>query len=371
MVAVLLLVGSVACAVTPAIRQGRTLSLVPTTALIIMMPHLPDWNQSLANELGRRVRIGKLSDWQVTMLWRRCFDPEKTPRTIEAFSRKKWATDVDAHCVVTFSPSNLCWFWPNTASLRLLAKPRTEAGQTIVILPPLSRRTHFNPNEPKGLGDLPRWRERIQSLGRLPAGEHRVTIDLTIERAAVEVWRGKAALELEVEGSLLEIMEPISSAAADEIIRTSLWVAVYERSMRVIRAFPKIDELGDGAALGIVFELLRNGSPVARTRGWWGNNNARRESETFRWEWGRFDADAMRRDPPGTWTLRLRGDPQLALLAFDDQPPAAPDAHCYWSGEVEIPLRISEAEFYAIPEWRFVPRSIWGRDWDWTETRRR
>ena len=294
-------------------------------------PEWVSWNQSLANELGRRVRMAKLADWQVALLWRRCFDAEKTPRTIETFSRSRWVTDVDAQYVVTFSPSNLRWFWPNTASLRLLAKPRTEAGQTIVVVPPHSRRTHFKPNEPKGLGDLPWWRERLQSLGRLPAGEHKVTIDLTIEHAAVEVWQGTAHLELEVEDSLLEIMEPVSSPAADEIIRMSLWVAVYETSMRVIRAFPKIDELGDGAALGLVFELLRDGSPVARTRGWWGNNNARRKSETLRWEWGHFDADAMRRDPPGIWTLRVRGDPELALLAFDDQSAAAPDAHRYWS----------------------------------------
>ena len=137
----------------------------------------------------------------------------------------------------------------------------------------------------------------------------------------------------------------------------------------MLRTFRQQPDLGADGALGLVFEIVRDGKTVGRTTGWWNNDDTERLSEPLRWEWGGFDLEDMRARPEVDWELRVTGSPELALLSFDARSPMDGDAKRAWIGEATIPLRLADPWHGARPLRTYVPTPVW--KWNWLPSTRK
>lgn len=387
----LILAAAVALVLTPRVRDYGVASILPTTILIVLVsePQMPapatarpptilvtfpfgstvrqipapppparalTTAQRLSVELDRRIRAGKLADWQFRWLFRRAIG-KGLPIEPVILSRKAWPSGVEIWASTHQARVGSLSPWLDRGRFRLLIE-RDGAQQEWPIL--LTRTLHD-------------WRSRTAALGRLPDGASqlpcRVHLDYDCssptQTRIVRLWSGDHSLQLVVGGHLEEHIRPVESEAVAEVLRRGLWVAVYSSSMRVVRVFPKLSDLPEGIAFGLEFELLRDGQPVAAAEGWWGNNSAQRTSEHLPMSWGSVDLKSS-----GTWTLRVRGKPELALRAFDDKPGDAADHSHYWSGEVIIPLQRGERGEYLVPAYPLPKASQWTWSRSTGETRR-
>jgi hypothetical protein len=203
----------------------------------------------------------------------------------------------------------------------------------------------------------------------MPGGSNQVRFDVQLHcrypvavksSQWVRLWTGEISQDIRVSGTVHDLIRPIDSASVAQTLQDRLWVMGMDNTLRIIRTYGTLPELRDDTAIGLVFDLLRDGEPVARTSGWWGNNDALRHSEVLRWEWKAQAFEPARHHTGKYWSLRVRGDPHLALLAFDDRAANSPDAASYWSGQVMITLRIGDPSGYLGPSWDYVGPRRWG-----------
>ncbi len=153
---------------------------------------------------------------------------------------------------------------------------------------------------------------------------------------------------------LAERLQPMESDAADAAVRDAFAagfiVAAGDRpfAMRFNTAATAIPEL-DGIAVGVVAEVLEEGIPRRRSWLWWPGgariHGIGRRGEIAEWRISEEDLEALAGvAEDARWTLRVRGDREMAMRAiavlgrFD--PLAAEACTAYWAGEVEIPLRV-------------------------------
>lgn len=153
---------------------------------------------------------------------------------------------------------------------------------------------------------------------------------------------------------LAERLQPFRSDAADEAVRdafdSGFIVGRGDRpfAMRFDTTATAIPEL-EGVAVGVVAEVLEEGTPRRRSWLWWPGgariHGMGRRGELAEWRISQEDLEALAGvADDGRWTLRVRGDREMAMRAiavlgrFDAA--AAEACTAYWEGEVEIPLRI-------------------------------
>jgi hypothetical protein len=108
------------------------------------------------------------------------------------------------------------------------------------------------------------------------------------------------------------------------------------------------------ATLGLRLEVLRDGVVVAEGRAWWHGLEPRRVpsypgGELI--ELRRIDQTprSIAEDARARWTLRLTGDPAVAVLD--------PECTSYWHGAVEVPLRLGPGgtPWPSMGEWNADP----------------
>lgn len=139
-------------------------------------------------------------------------------------------------------------------------------------------------------------------------------------------------------------LTPRNDPAAEEAVRAAFEPGLLRRraGLRPRFAFSyrppetAASEFRD-TAFGLVVEACESGTPRRTLRVWWRGGSLR----SMGWERPIEDRERLlEAEPSAVWTLRVRGDELLARRAAE--PDSAEPATRWWSGMIELPLRIED-----------------------------
>lgn len=188
-------------------------------------------------------------------------------------------------------------------------------------------------------------------LGRLPEGAHDGSLTLEWEtrdhlgsagRRCVGLVRLPVRVLVKGDApSLAEARDPELDALVDRVFAEGLLrsTSVPPRYAFSYAPFETSGEAYEDLAFGLVVEACEEGTPRRTLRVWWrgGINRAQ-----LGWESAVEDTEALSRLDTGRgWTLRVRGDAELAHRAAGGG--VAQEATRWWSGSIERPLVVQTA----------------------------
>jgi len=344
---VLLMLAASSAGLAPKVRRDGWLSLVPTTVLILAVPPAAeDWiwppvgmlspgdteddllnrpssfENRAADELARRIASGA-ELWNCQ--WRYLIREKRAIRT-----RRKWPQTV-----------------PFMAALRL---PLVSRG-SITVCPRLQDATDATFLWDDGVF----WRDGPhlpEVVGVLAAGTTEVIFDCAVwkrksfwrEAGESPLWTGTVEIPLECAPSIDDVIRPDRDPALTEAMRAALRVKLSFHQL-VDTGPPRsawclslgllqvADSPLNAVALGLGVDVLHDGK-VAGTRrfrrqDFWPRGDPRQVNATI--DLPGVDEEALfGPDAADHWSLRVRGDGEMALTDWDrDQ---------YWAGEFTLPL---------------------------------
>jgi hypothetical protein len=358
------------------------LMLVPNRVLIVALPWASSTGDLLPRELAMRVNRGELTESQMAALVEQALAGDSGSRPSSRAWRQKYLTylmmyrrslkdpapfdarllELPIEAEIGFPASMpvgvpICLnlrldavAWPRWADARATITTRDEGGN--VLGEPITICRHFREGAPP---------EFPVVLPALETGDRMLKAHVQLERRAAEGSRTWVACgdrhfsgEVSVEGSA-DDLTPVDSEAMREQIRAVFrdGVMMWEEGLRPRRVRFNMQatsgEAWEDVAVGLRVELLHNGQTARTSRIWWmGGMNLRR---TAGWEPAVENADLLAQltEESPEWTIRIRGDRDLAHRA------ASGDAASWWSGEVTVPLNIIPQSGRArMPTW-FYP----------------
>lgn len=321
----------VAIGLWPKVERDGWLSIVPTTALILVAPPAGtevqfDWvalkpiEHPVSAELRRRRAALRLADWQWNLAMR---------RTQVIKSRRRWPKDVPL-AVSMKLPA-----WVQLVRCEVTARPLLEGGRTA--------RAGTLRRERCGVGsDLRRKSEAYQVVGRLDASDTGVEFDCTVSHVVgmgdrvVESWSGIVRLPIESVATVDEAITPARNPALNEAVARAVMIRLsfhggYTANVSVSVNGAVETALAD-VAVSPMIEFLRDGKVMETVRvpladSAWPSPAGSRAGHAQLIRLKRDDLTSQ----VDRWQIRLRGDGELALRDWDrDQ---------YWAGTLTIALR--------------------------------
>ncbi|MFM1830496.1 MAG: hypothetical protein RLZZ558_836 [Planctomycetota bacterium] len=206
-----------------------------------------------------------------------------------------------------------------------------------------------------------RWGVFPVELGPLPPGEHRGTLDFewTLQDTLRPGASSRGVVRVPVHVKVPEGDAP-GLAAVDTPELEQVLERVFEPGLLLMQSDPprfafsyrpfetSSGEL-DHVAFGLVVQACQDGVPRRTLRVWWRGGSARSLSG---WEPPEEDLERLvQADEAGSWTLRVRGDPELALRAAAGLGDV--DATHAWTGSIERALRVQRSPGDAASQpWR-------------------
>jgi hypothetical protein len=196
-----------------------------------------------------------------------------------------------------------------------------------------------------------RWGVFPVELGPLPTGEHRGTLDFewTLHDTLRPGATSRGTVQVPVRVKIPEGDAP-ALASVDTPELAQVLGRVFEPGLLLMQSDPprfafsyrpfetSSGEL-DHVAFGLVVQACQDGVPCRTLRVWWRGGSARSLSG---WEPPQEDLERlMQADETAAWTLRVHGDPDLALRAAAGLGDA--DATHAWTGSIERPLRVQRS----------------------------
>jgi len=343
-------------------------SYVPTRVLLAALPLAGDANGLILSDLQRRIRAGDLDHGHWITLLERCRVGDGSARPPTDAWIAKYGRHLDAAEKVAAHTNDDEWR-STLEQLLLDVPPRVDLRARSVwparIAPTVDilarswwpRRTQWRIRaEPKVAGaravehvlldDAIQRRSCSLPLPVLSPGRHEVPVELTISRRAGpdaewETFEPQTrAVAINVSDEASATLEPITDDATDEAIRSvfagglakfrggSLPVRI---NVRIRQTFSAIFE---DTAVGLRVEVFRNGKRGRQLDMWW-LAGAGDGGWTSAWEvpWHDDEVLGAPASPDDVWTIRARGDLELALRVNG--------ASKYWAGDVtvDVPIR--------------------------------
>ncbi len=365
-------------------NEAGWVTLLPARVLMSALPLLAEPHGRLASELDSRLARNDLSDDQVRSLVARCLggdggappgSPEweskyypllsrcrglpvvalmveeallGLPARVEIASRRTWPRDAPM-CL----DLDVREWWPEGTLCQLRVK-RMDSDEPAITVRRDTAGEFFTRRGMRSLRTrpFPLVLDPPPASGRL---EFEVAVDrlLPDEGAQWEqVQVGTIACDIEVEGSLAETLLPAEDPALQEAVMAAFSRGVTRwasgRSPVRVSFDPRATiELGPAeTAVGAAVEILREGTLARRLEIWW---PLRPGSTGAGWLVAYEDESLLREvnSADGTWQMRVRGEPHLALRAGE--------ATNYWNGDFTVPLVVRNS---ADP----APAPLWSRE---------
>lgn len=129
-----------------------------------------------------------------------------------------------------------------------------------------------------------------------------------------------------VAGALEEALTPAQSTEIDDALRSGLKYAVGKGWVNVDRTVTE-RPLFEGIAIGVIMDFFVNSQVVATEYHWWMGGADPPPADR---EWGPCQRSPWNPQPGERWSIRVRGDPNIALRV--------PEAKKYWAGDITISL---------------------------------
>jgi hypothetical protein len=385
------------------IIQGGWPTLLPDRLLIWLLPIAPPSSGGVYGEIVSRAGRNDLSDGdRVALLnrcasgdwhsepvtdkwigkygnfiadWRRSFvDDQKLealllpiPPRLDAATRDTWPEGMPVAINVQLRD-----WWPWGMECRIRATPRIPGpgadGSTptttfyrtgddrylrsayALYLPPL------DPNVKEIAIDFEIDRRRMANHNRGRGGSRALDSDRpVIENDWIPAGKQTITLKTRAQGTLEQIASPASDPALDHAVGQvfRMGAVKWAAGASPVRFYinPALTHAPpfDDVAVGVMAELLCDGTVARRLNLWWlggarGGPSRRNYGFEIAYEDQQLLQSANAED--GLWTMRIRGDPHLALRAGT--------AARYWSGEVTLPLRLQ-----LNPDRTAPPRAWW------------
>lgn len=358
-------------------------SLLPSRLLIWLLPLASEQNSSILNEINNRASADRLSDsqWQALVgrccsgdwragptsdswimkygsfiaSWRQQFvndaEIEKRltaiPPRIDLTTREVWPTDAS----VVIGVQVRDW-WPWGTECRIRATPRVPG---LSVQPTVFGRS--------GDDRFPRSPYPLY-LPPMDASVREVLIDFQIDRRRPRfVFRSVNQVQpdendehvewqpaytqtlrvpVKIEGSIQQAAQPTDSEPMRQAMMQVFGLGAVKWSAGSSPVRFNVDfaqtfrDAFDDTAVGLVVELQHDGRVARRLSLWWmgGTGPGSRADRHYGFEVNFEDSALLQSLAPEdpSWSLHLRGDPQLALRAGK--------AGKYWNGSVTLPLQL-------------------------------
>lgn len=365
-------------------------AVLPTRALIWMLPVAGSMNGHIGDELRTRAMMQRMSDSQWNALvgrcaagdfrarpasdrwiehygdflrqWRRGFVniPQreapllKLPPRIDVRARESWPAGTPLSLAIQLQE-----WWPWGMECRLRITPTIDGqplrtttyyrtGDNRFISAPLM--LHLPPPQPAARQvalDVEIARRRVSFFSTDPGREMRAAPDTPWE----DVGRQTITLPIQIVESMARTIEPATDPALDSILAQAIGgVVKWEGGPSPVRVsvnLPQtfVAEFND-VAVGVSVELLRDDEIARRLHLWWlaGAPSTPISDRHYGYEVD-YENLAMLIDAnqdDGRWRLRIRGDAVLALRAGEA-------AKKFWQGEIIQPMTVTDRANDAPP----------------------
>lgn len=365
-------------------------SLLPTSALIWLLPLSDDPSTGLLGELVYRAGRAQLTPGQWRRFMHRCASGDWWASPVDERWKQKYGSLIAGYRPVLANDSKIDGIllaippdvtittrerWPDGASVTLMV-------QAIDWWPAGTEcRVHIAP-ELEGVEPVTVYRGVYQHWPRTPFALHlppldpateEVVVHLHLERRRVSLSEGRDPqpvgewetvvnqpfrVGVKFEGKIGDYAAPVSNQMMDVAMREvfSNGIVKWDQGASPVRfniAAPEtFSPTFAGTAVGVRVELRRDDEVARRLNMWWiggvmkGRNDYQGRNYGFEIDFEDLSLlQQMGRDDLGRWTMRIVGDPVIALRAGK--------APKYWAGAMTLPVQLSTRKGDAPPRpWR-------------------
>jgi hypothetical protein len=335
--AFVLMIGA-AIVFSPKIKRQGWHSVVPTTALIMMMPELPTRSPGLYTELETRLGSDQLAGWQWKLLVRRCGIQVLSLFKTTIHARENWPHGEPVRFSAEVERKLSMHGWFNSRPVVVTIRPSWPGADVFAAhFDTRSRAYSRNGNR------VQLWFGETSCCGQPPSNATAVEFDVSIALAGgsgeVRLDSTRMSMPMSWSGSLHDYVRPLASVKLEDWLRSSLHCYADEHRLwiKVLSGTPF--PLDRGVTLAFTAELQCNGAVMAtanavecaRAVQSYGRRNPNSGISLFGGFWEGDGAPLVNADKRGEWALRLRSNSQLALADFESDE--------YWDGDLRLPLK--------------------------------